>query len=170
MYKTFRRTKSPILYAKLKEFSMQLKNDLKLSKRRYLSSLVDRMKKNPQEVRRYIKNNKKDPVGIPAITSDGKLLEDNFTKAECFNAYFYPLFPAQNPTSVSQSLPQLPDMNDIVITEQGVTSLLSNLNPYSTYGPDGISNHILKGCAAAVAPFLVSNFNVSLQTEMLPRD
>lgn len=170
MYKTFRRTKSPSLYAKLKEFSMQLKHDLKLSKHRYLSSLADRMKKNPKEVWRYIKNNKKDPVGIPAITDNGKLLEDNFTKAECFNAYFYSMFSAQNPTFMSHSLPQLPDMNEIVITEQGVTSLLSNLNPYSAYGPDGISNHILKRCAAALAPFLVLIFNVSLQTEMLPRD
>lgn len=54
-------------------------------------------------------------------------------------------------------------MNDIQITEAGVKSLLANLNAHSSHGPDGISNQVLKRCAAHIAPFLVVLFTLSFK-------
>lgn len=70
----------------------------------------------------------------------------------------------------SNPFPQLTNMNDIEITESGVKSLLANLNPHSAHGPDGISNQVLKRCAARIAPFLVVLFTLSLNCGTFFRD
>lgn len=87
----------------------------------------------------YIKSNRKDSNGIPVIIHDNILVKDDEGKAA---------FNTQQPDFVPRYCPDLPNMDEIDVTEPGVHALLANLNPHSANGPDGISNQVLKRCAA----------------------
>lgn len=121
---------------------------------------------------KHIKNTKKDNIGIPSLVHNNSVVADDLSKAEIFNAYFHSVFVSDQAdlNLVTQNFTHLSEMEDVMITETGVMTLLSNLNSHSAHGPDGISNHILKLCAIEIAPFLVAIFNKSLDYKKLPND
>lgn len=84
--------KTPNLYTKLTDMSTKLKSELKVVRNAYLSALADKLNTNPKEVGRYIKSNKKDDTGIPAITNDVNLIKEDIRRAEVFNKYFHLVF------------------------------------------------------------------------------
>ena len=61
-------------------------------------------------------------------------------------------------------------MEDIEISERGVTTLLQNLNPYKACGPDGIRPRVLKELAREIAPPLTALFKSSLSSGSVPAD
>ena len=63
-----------------------------------------------------------------------------------------------------------PTMEDIEISERGVTTLLQNLNPYKACGPDGIRPRVLKELAREIAPALTALFKSSLSSGSVPAD
>ena len=63
-----------------------------------------------------------------------------------------------------------PEMNNIIISEEGVKKQLSSLNPHKATGPDGLPAHVLKECAHEIAPYLTLIFQKSLQEGNVPED
>ncbi len=61
-------------------------------------------------------------------------------------------------------------MEDIIVTENGVRKLLSNLKPHKAAGPDQIKPRILKECATEIAPILTSLFNKSISSGTVPKE
>ena len=61
-------------------------------------------------------------------------------------------------------------MDSIEITTEGITRLLSNLNPYKASGPDGITTRFLKEFALEIAPCLTILFQASLNQGIVPND
>lgn len=47
---------------------------------------------NPKEVWKYVKSNRKDEVGILALSDGQGTVSDDLEKATCFNAYFHSVF------------------------------------------------------------------------------
>ena len=62
------------------------------------------------------------------------------------------------PSQVAIPGPSYPAMDSIDITIEGVTRLLTNLNPNKASGPDKISNRFLKEFAAEFAEFAAESF------------
>ena len=61
-------------------------------------------------------------------------------------------------------------MIHINITEEGVKTLLENINISKATGPDNIPNRVLKQCAKQLAPALTCIYQRSLDSGELPKD
>ena len=59
-------------------------------------------------------------------------------------------------------------MNNIEITQSGITKLLSELNVDKAPGPDELPNVLLKNAAKEISPFLPDIFEHSIRTGKLP--
>jgi hypothetical protein len=102
-------------------------------------------KKQPKNLYSYIKSMKNDNTGIAALRKEGMLTDNTKDKADILNEQFKNIF------SIETSSEQIPDkgksshllMNNISISESGVTKLLQNINPHKATGPDEIGGRVL---------------------------
>ena len=60
--------------------------------------------------------------------------------------------------------PPTTPMNDIEITQSGITKLLSELNVDKAPGPDELPNLLLKNAAKEISPILTDIFEHSIRT------
>lgn len=92
--------------------------------------------------------------------------------ARRFNEYFGSVFVESNITADSSTggTDSLRSMPDITITEQGVFSLLLNIDSKKSPGPDNIPNEFLKRYAECISKYLTIIFRVSLEQHSVPRD
>ena len=74
-----------------------------------------------------------------------------------------PQNPGAHQTSASQ-------MDDIVVGVDEVLKVLSNLDPSSALGPDGIHNTLLKRCAPSLVVPLVILISKSLTSSVIPTE
>ena len=61
--------------------------------------------------------------------------------------------------------PPTSDMDNIEITQSGITKLLSELNADKAPGPDELPNLLLKNAAKEISPFLTDIFTLGLWHE-----
>ena len=61
-------------------------------------------------------------------------------------------------------------MDNIEITQSGISKLLSELNADKAPGPDELPNLLLKNAAKEISPSLKDIFEHSIQTEKLPEE
>jgi len=64
----------------------------------------------------------------------------------------------------------VPDMEPIIVTEEGVVNLLNTLLPNKASGPDKIPSKFLKGYGTLQSPALTLIFQASLNQGKLPSD
>ena len=64
--------------------------------------------------------------------------------------------------------PPTTPMNNIEITQSGITKLLSELNVDKATGPDELPNLLLKIAAKEISPFLTDIFEHSIWTGKIP--
>ena len=64
--------------------------------------------------------------------------------------------------------PSTTPMNNIEITQSGITKLLSELNVDKAPGPDELPNLLLKNAAKEISPFLTDIFEHSIRTGKSP--
>ena len=57
-------------------------------------------------------------------------------------------------------------MYSIIISTNGIDTLLSNINVYKATGPDGISARILKEMHSKIAPILKIIFDCSFDSDI----
>ena len=85
----------------------------------------------------------------------GQLNSDSRRKAEILNQQFCPVFTDEYTTNMPKlEGPPTTDMDEIEITESGITKLLGELNADKAPGPDEIPNLLLKNAAKEISPFL----------------
>ena len=120
---------------------------------------------------RYIKSQKQDNVGIPALSH--KLVTNNTQKAEILNDQFKSVFTKDDPDSECSKNrpvgPSYPPIAHLSISTKGVEKLLTGLNPSKASGPDLIPCRILKELAVELAPGLSSIYDQSLKQGVLPK-
>jgi len=63
-----------------------------------------------------------------------------------------------------------PEMENIVITRDGIEKILNNLNPNKASGPDKISPRLMQTLSTEIAPFLTKIFKASLEVGISPND
>ena len=91
----------------------------------YVNNLVGDVKANPRDFYRYSNSQKKDTQGIPPLKKkNGKgVAQSDLEKAEEFNSQFMDVFNKNEHT-------QVPFMNDIAVSKDGVIKLLKGFNPF----------------------------------------
>ena len=119
----------------------------------------------------YIKNQRKDQFGIPALLVDGQILSEDIDKAEALNNYFCSVFTRDEEDFVPDLIGvRFPNIDEITISAEGVRTLLSKLDPYKAEGPDGIPARFLREVAFEMAPALTLVYQASINQSKLPKD
>ena len=94
----------------------------------------------------YIKQLKRDYIGVASIKSGGRLETDPEQKANLLNTQFKSVFVQKDQEGQVPSLDgaQFDSINSLTITTKGVEKLLSNLVTHKESGLDQIPNTLLK--------------------------
>lgn len=118
----------------------------------------------------FIKGIRQDSCGVSPLLSDGEYVSDSARKAEILNQQYTSVFTVED----TQNMPVLGaspfnDMPRIQIDANGVTKLLTGLNPNKASGPDGIPARVLKETASVISPILTIIFQKSLDLGEVPQ-
>ena len=63
-----------------------------------------------------------------------------------------------------------PFVDDIVVSNEGVTKFLKGLNPSKALGPDELHPRVLKDLATELGPVFAHLFQKSLDTREIPKE
>ena len=80
------------------------------------------------------------------------------------------MFNKSDHTEVSFLSRSAPFMDDIVVSNEGVTKLLKGLNPSKALGPDELHPRVLKELATEMGPVFAHLFQKSLDTGEIPKN
>ena len=110
--------------------------------------------------------------GIPPISYEGRIINNDKEKADIFNKYFSQQCKLP-PNAVSTHLPTFTykttaRLNMLYISEPDVLTVLNNLPATKATGPDAVGNHILKSISLSIYLPLCKLFNYSLQCGKFP--
>ncbi len=108
---------------------------------------------------------------MSTLKSEGVTHSDPKVQSEILNYQFVSVFTQEDSTVIpSKGESPYPDLSHITITSNGVTKLLSNLNPLKASGPDSIPARLLKEIAHQLAPALTLLFPNSIDQGTLSHD
>ena len=142
----------------------KIKDDVRKPHNLYVNNLVGDVKANPQDVYWYINGQKKDNQGILPLKRRGGtgITASETEQAEEFNGQFTDVFNKNDHSEVQFLSRSAPFMDDIVVSNEGVTKLLKGLNPSKALGPDELHPGVLKELATELGPFLPISSSKSL--------
>lgn len=124
-------------------------------------TLTSFMSEQPKKFWQYLS---KDKSGITEIRTSGVSIDDPFTIANEFNAFFQSVFTMNashahlNPYTLRNPMPE------VNLSKNGILSLLRNLDIKKSSGPDKICNVFLNRYATWVAEYLYVIYKTSLET------
>lgn len=119
----------------------------------------------------YVKAKKQEVSGVSPLQVAGRILSSAKDKAEALNRQFCSVFTNENDSNLPDlGSSDIPDINDIEISTEGVLKLLNDLKTHKAAGPDGIPARVLKACSNSIAPILQKLFQKSISTGSLPTD
>ena len=138
----------------------------------YVNNLVGDVKANPRDFYRYINSQKKDNQGIPPLKRrrGTGITASVIEQAEEFNGQFTDVFNESDHIEVPFLSRSAPFMDDIVVSNKGVTKLLKGLNPSKALGPDELHPRVLKEIATELGPVFAHPFQKSLDTGEIPKE
>ena len=175
-YKKFvRNGRSLNHYDSLQQLSVQTSNIVNEAKINYLSRMSMQLndpticpKKYLSIVNRFL-NKKKAPI-IPPVIEDGTFITDFTEKAELFNSYFAnQCTPLHNQSELpSFSFKTESRLENIVFTEEGITSIITSLDSNKAHGCDNISIRMVKICGESLALPLKLIFEESQEIGIYP--
>ena len=159
-------------WASYRKIKNEITNEIRAAHSTYQCSLFENdSKSTSKKFWKYIKSLRKDHVGVSTLSSNGKSITDSFDKAELLNKQFHSVFTSEDLSNIpNMDSPPYSTMPDISFSVDGISKLLSELDPSKSPGPDGISPIILKCCAAEIAPVLQIIFSQSMSTATVPSD
>ena len=104
---------------------------------------------------RYIKSQRQDNTGVAPLKRGGLLHPDSATKAHILNEQFSSVFTEdkENDDTVLEG-PSIPPIEELVISVNGVTKLLKEINPSKAGGPDNLPCRLLREPTVELAPIL----------------
>ena len=135
----------------------------------YETNLIDRARDNPKLLHSYIRNKKvcRPTVG-PLLTTSGQLTDSPAAMAELFASSFASVFSTEIPLNPFPHQVYSGTLSQVSITPDLINSALTDLDPNSAMGPDGIHPIVLKKCADILVYPLQIVFNRSLREGCLP--
>ena len=159
---------------KLRSKFETLRRKLRMRKQHdlYVNNLVGDVKAKPRDFYRYINSQKKDNQDIPPFKRRGGagITASEIEQAEEFNGQFTDVFNNSDHIEVPFLSRSAPFMDDIVVSNEGVTKLLKGLNPSKALGPDELHPRVLKELTTELGPVFAHLFQKSLDTGEIPKE
>lgn len=164
------RNNNPNTWSSYRRLRNSLRSMVNRKYNNYINDTFNAVSSNPKRFWGLVQSKRKSKLMPSCITSDDSTVSSPSLKAQLFNQFFHSNFTA---TDASPDLPELESLTndritDVVLTIPEVRLLLSTLNCNKSIGPDNLSGHILKECAAELSPSLTKLFNLSLSTGIVP--
>ena len=171
LYNRAKTSKRPDLWAKYKLQKRDTQRNLRRARWSFINDklLTSLETRNSKPFWRYIKSQRQDRCGVSPLLHDGQLHSDSRRKAEIFNQQFCSVFTDEDTINMPKlEGPPTTPMNNIEITQSGITKLLSELNVDKAPGPDELPNLLLKNATKEISLFLTDIFERSIRTGKLP--
>ena len=119
----------------------------------------------------FVKSLKNDAFGINKLRGNGILKTDTLDKANICNRQFQSAFTRESDAEIPfKGTSPFTPMGEITVDPNGVLNLLNNLKVHKAFGPDGLSDRVLKECSSEIAPILALIYNESLAQGTVPDD
>ncbi|XP_014679418.1 PREDICTED: RNA-directed DNA polymerase from mobile element jockey-like, partial [Priapulus caudatus] len=154
------------------ETQREIKEQLQLEYNKYLESLFENNAGlNTNRLWNFIKNKKKDIIGIPTLLYKNRLVSTTIEKTEVLADQYESVFTTENKDNIPDMGPSRHStMEDISITLPGVIKLLKSLDPKKAIGPDNLPTTLLKNYAEIIGPMLCLIYKQSIHTGDMPED
>ena len=167
-----KKTGSAKIRSKFENLRREIKADIRKQHDLYVNNLVGDVKANPRDFYRYINSQRKDTQGISPLKKKigSGIAQSDFEKAEEFNGQFTDVFTKTVHNQVPLLDRSAPFMDEIVVTNEGVTKLLKGLNPSKALGPDELHPRVLKELAKELGPVFAHLFQQSINTGEIPKE
>ena len=167
-----KKTGSKKLRSKFETLRREIKDDVKKQHELYVNNLVGDVKANPRDFYRYINSQKKDNQGIPPLKRRGGtgITASEIEQAEEFNGQFTDVFNKSDHIEVPFLSRSAPFMDDIVVSNEGVTILLKDFYPSKALGPDELHPRVLKELATELGPVFAHLFKSLLTRVKSPKN
>ena len=129
----------------------------------YENRIISNKNTNKKQFHRYVARGRKYAERKFALNSGNGIETDEARCAVILNHYFASVFThgSSNPEVDTSSIPNVPEMPDIVITDDEVREAMDNLDVSKSSGPDGIPAIVSKKFSSSIAPVLGKIFRMS---------
>ncbi len=120
----------------------------------------------------YVKSLRRDACGVSPLKKEGITHSSSEAKSEILNQQFASVFTKEDTSEVPE-IPgpsPYPDLPPIQVNVQGVSKLLSGLNPHKAMGPDQVHARFLKEVAVELAPALTQLYQATLDQGKIPEE
>ena len=153
-----------------------LRNNIEISKERYLSKLATKLTNdsiNPKcywSILKTFLNKKKVPC-IPPLIHNNQFITDFKEKSELFNSFFAKqcsLIETQSTLPTQIFLKTNKSLNNINFSESDISNVIRKLDPNKAHGHDQISIRMLKICDKAISKPLHLVFSSCMDSGMFP--
>ena len=106
----------------------------------------------------------------PLNNSDGSIATRSCEKAEVLASHFSRKMTVSDPGRLPPAVPRLTNatIEDVILSTEEVKKQLQSIDSNKALGPDGVSPHILKNCAAQLAAPVTAIFQLCLSTGKWP--
>ena len=153
-----------------KEYTRRLKDLIHRKFNNYVANCTDELAINPNKFWTLVGNKIGDRGYPEKMKLDMDFADQDQTKAELFNKFFTSVFSIPDP---NEELPEKeinihPLLENIILEMDEVKTVLKNLDPRKSLGPDNISPRILMETAEANAEPLTKILNYSLNNGTIP--
>ena len=116
-----------------------------------------------------VKKKRCDTSGVAPLKDGAFLQSDPKSKANILNRQFSSAFSVDKGDPVPDlGSSNIPSMDNIEVSVNGVTKLLKNLKTHTAPGPDGIPTTLLKETAVEIAPAVALLFQASINQGKVP--
>ena len=138
----------------------------------YSSHLFDEsFSGNRKQFWKYVRSLRKKSFGIPTFLHNNKEFNTSEDKTNVLNTYFQSVFTDEDLSNIpTLGTNTYPSVSSITFSTQGIETILANLDPNKSSGPDNLHLYILKHCTHVIAPILKIIFTQSMSPDSLPTD
>ena len=150
IHKKAKQRNDEVLWNKFKDIRKTIKKELRKEHNRYVKDMVENLRENPRGLWKYIRSKNMENCGIPTLKKEGTNYITDMEKAHILSDHFRSVFTQENLEFIPFTPSNLPTINDITITKEGVLKLLKTINTNKASGPDGLSPRILKETAEEI--------------------
>ena len=144
---------------------------LNKSHNHYLNEIIgNSLQDNPKKFYGYVKSQRTENIGVPALVAEGKLKISDKDKAETLNKKFQSVFTDERPNVPNKGQSPYAQIKDLQIGLNGVQKQLCSIKANKATGPDELPARVLRDTAEEIAPVIQYIFQQSLDHGKLPTD